>query len=311
MNVFTPGKVILSGEHAIVHGRPALATAVRAGVRGEFHPLPEPVIRITAAPLPPLNLPLAELPALLSEISNRHQAFLDGKIPVTDILTSQTDLLAAAALAEPDTGMEIALTSDLPHGSGLGSSAAVILTILKGLLPDAGKTDLQKRAHRCEQFQHGRSSGLDVAACLHEGLVYGKQGGFDPFPCSVPSFKLYHTGTPESTTGECVSRVTAHFPESDLIWTEFEAVTAKMVTAVLEANEKHFQETVRENHRLLCEIGVVPQSIADAIAEIESAGGAAKICGAGAVRGEAAGTVLVTGPDTLPVPEHWTPLNVL
>jgi mevalonate kinase len=53
------------------------------------------------------------------------------------------------------------------------------------------------------------------------------------------------------------------------------------------------QSLIRENHRLLCRIGVVPQKVQQFVSEVEAAGGAAKVCGAGSVRGDSGGAVLV------------------
>ncbi len=53
------------------------------------------------------------------------------------------------------------------------------------------------------------------------------------------------------------------------------------------------KHSIRANHRLLQKIGVVPTKVANFIADIESSGGAAKICGAGAITGDNAGVVLL------------------
>ena len=63
------------------------------------------------------------------------------------------------------------------------------------------------------------------------------------------------------------------------------------VRTYLENNEQSkLYESIRANHRLLDQIGVVPERVGQFIREIESHGGAAKICGAGSVDGEAAGS---------------------
>ncbi len=52
------------------------------------------------------------------------------------------------------------------------------------------------------------------------------------------------------------------------------------------------QQAVRAHQSLLNQIGVVPAKVQAFIEEIEHSGGAAKICGAGAVGWDAAGMVI-------------------
>lgn len=314
MKHFTPGKIILSGEHAIVHGRPAIAAPLRAGITGSFSPLTTPEIRIQVPPLPSVCVPLSSLPDQLRDIDQRHEAFLADKLPVTRILPEPGGLLlAAAALAQPAAGCEIHLHSTLPIGAGLGSSAALILTVLKGLLPRATPDELYPLALRGEHFQHGRSSGLDVTVCLHRLPVFARNGGFSPLelPSGLPPFTLYHTGTPESTTGECVASVRQTHPPANPIWDRFQTVTLTLRDALIRGEPETCIRAVRENHQLLTRLGVVPHPIARAITAIEASGGAAKICGAGSVRGAAAGTVLVLASNPPPIPDTWQALDVL
>jgi mevalonate kinase len=103
---------------------------------------------------------------------------------------------------------------------------------------------------------------------------------------------LVETGAPEATTGECVVQVKEQF-QNDVIWNDFEAVTNEVEKAVRENNSTLMRSLIKENHRLLCRIGVVPQKVQQFVADVEAAGGAAKICGAGSIRGQSGGVVLV------------------
>ena len=75
---------------------------------------------------------------------------------------------------------------------------------------------------------------------------------------------------------------------------------------------------IRENQRLLEQIGVVPQPAKRFVAAVEGLGGAAKISGAGAVRGTKGGVVLahLTDADAMSglmenYPEYrWEPLKM-
>ena len=147
-----------------------------------------------------------------------------------------------------------------------------------------------------ENLQHGHASGLDTFVSLHGGCVRFEKGLAQSMP--LPRVPLYvvQTGTPASTTGEAVAAVKAATGgKGSAAWGEFSAVTDRMAQALRENDPEAFVASVKDNHRLLREIGVVPGKVADFLREVEAAGGAGKICGAGAVAGDAAGMVLVAG----------------
>jgi mevalonate kinase len=106
---------------------------------------------------------------------------------------------------------------------------------------------------------------------------------------------LVNTGTPSTTTGEAVSAVAKAFGAGAPIWEEFGKTAGRMEGALERNDGEGFRGAVRDNERLLEEIGVVPGKVAEFAREVEAAGGAAKVCGAGAVGGDGGGVVLATG----------------
>ncbi|MGE4489975.1 MAG: mevalonate kinase, partial [Kiritimatiellales bacterium] len=195
-----------------------------------------------------------------------------------------------------DSGIVIKLKSNLPVGSGLGSSAAAVLSELRAvghyLRVDFRPEWAYEFSLEAEKLQHGHPSGVDSYISLYGGCAAFQNGQAQSVP--LPRMKMYlvETGVPETTTGECVVQVKEQF-QNDLIWNDFEAVTNDVEQAIRENKDSLMRSLIRENHRLLCRIGVVPEKVQRFIDEVECAGGAAKICGAGSIRGQNGGAVLV------------------
>jgi mevalonate kinase len=107
-----------------------------------------------------------------------------------------------------------------------------------------------------------------------------------------------NTGHPDTTTGECVACAAQYFTQSSLV-EDFTAVTHALVSALQVCDIAEIKKCVRENHQLLQRIGVVPHKVQEFIKELERRGMAAKICGAGACRGNSAGVVLIVGEENI------------
>jgi len=145
-------------------------------------------------------------------------------------------------------------------------------------------------------MQHGHSSGLDLRVAMQGGCLFIQ--GDQLQTRSLPPFKLYliNTGTPESLTGECVEKAAVFFKESSLA-EDFAATTLAMDGALQQGSLVEMNNCIRENQRLLTKIGVVPESVQEFIQVIEQHQGSAKICGAGAIKGDSAGVILALTDD--------------
>lgn len=231
--VSAPAKIILSGEHAVVYGYPAIATA----------------------------------------INRRLSASQSGKIE-----------------------------SNIPIGAGMGSSAAfaVAFSALK-----VGSLDLEKInnfAYKLEKGLHGNPSGVDNTIVTYGGyLWYRKESeNFKTFKQIEPEVKLpklflLNSGKPEESTKEMVTYVGGlsknHRIRVEGIFKEIE-ITTKGFLRLLLGESNDLKELIRDNEKLLEDLGVVSEKTKRMVRIIEKAGGSAKISGAGGKK-EGSGMLIV------------------
>ncbi|MCH2174590.1 MAG: hypothetical protein MK193_02555 [Lentisphaeria bacterium] len=302
---YAPGKIILSGEYSVIHGQPAIACAVN-----QFA-----YVEIEAEESGPSKLEMPQqsyqadfnsdqLEQLHTTITQRYQQFQSGNLAIEDVLGNKDNLIPFAVAHTQEylkcfAPVHLAIDCEIPLGSGMGSSATISVAIIEAVasIYERTLTDEErfKLSFSCEQMIHGNPSGLDNRVAIHGGMLKMEKGKIWKLDHSFPALKAYFTGRPQVTTGECVSKVLQNFPKGHEIWLRFERTTKKLLTALIQAEQFIFRDAIRENHQLLNEIGVVPENINAQIAELESQGFAAKVCGAGAIRGPNAGIVICTG----------------
>jgi phosphomevalonate kinase len=170
-----PGKLVLSGEYAVLAGAPALVLAVerRASVAIEPH---------------------GDGWCIVSrgfEGASRHTLdALTGATPiapgdpariVAHVLRAMTATGIPRAALPADASVEIDSRAGFHHGAklGIGTSAAVATAVAAACLALAGTEleatlDVALAAHRA--LQGGKGSGLDVAAAHYGGLVRFERG---------------------------------------------------------------------------------------------------------------------------------------
>lgn len=304
MKVHAPGKLILSGEHAVVYGKPALAMAVNRYVVASATSQLLPIVSFDLSDLScEQGLTFTALQHLKSRIKQKYQRFVSGEFKIRDVLQKPVELAQFAFSLFVESlnlkltqGVKIKIQSDIPIGCGMGSSAATVLSIVhaiaRHLQVELSSDIFYRLGLEAENMQHGHSSGLDLRVSLQGGCLLLDQGQIHVR--DVPTIPMYlvNTGMPKSTTGECVTDVAKHFKNSQ-IGDDFAAVTYAMDNALQKNDVAVTKEFVRENHVLLTKIGVVPEKVQQFIRKVEAIEGAAKICGAGSVAGDKAGVVLV------------------
>ncbi len=306
MKAIAPGKLILSGEHSVVYGKPALAMAIDRYAESTLKETPD---------LDRVSFHLQDLEAsgqsytlmMLREFSKRvqknYRQFLEGNLGIREVLKKPVDLFGFAFIMVLDglhlklqQGLDVSLHSTIPIGCGLGSSAATALSTLRAVghyfRVDFKPEWYMEYSLETEKMQHGYPSGVDSYMSLYGGCARFQDGRATSVPMPGNVLYLANTGTPESSTGECVEEVRRQH-EADHIWQDFESVTDMMEQSIRDKNAGELREAIRHNHSLLCRIGVVPERIQAFISEIEERGGAGKVCGAGSVKGDTAGMVLV------------------
>ena len=300
ITVTTPGKLIITGEHSVVYGCPALAVPAHLNVTGilEFTEL-ETIQFQTSLGLS--SFALNGLQVFRSMIGARYQAYLDHEISVKEVLPKPEALLFFTVATFQNQyhvrrGIRILLDSKIPIGAGMGSSAAVIVTIL-ALLYDAfeiahSQEELLSLAKQCENLQHGQSSGLDIAVTGSKSPILYSNATILPFKPSGFSIYVVQTGIPTSSTGDCVdfvkSQFNAEFKE------EFTKTSNEIIDALTHKKVKLFKKAIQENQLLLEKLGVVPDKIIEFRKALHIKYSANfKISGAGSILGDNAGMGLI------------------
>jgi mevalonate kinase len=303
-----PAKLILSGEHAVVHGAPALAMAINYYATTEAIRQTPALVSLT---LPDLHYQESwdtrAFEEIRAQVEQRYKLFQQDQCAIDKVLTEPAQLLVYALsiilpVYQIKEGMRLSLTSTIPIGCGMGSSAASIVSIMYAATTCAGydlsPLEIYPLALTAENMQHGQSSGLDVLLALRGGCIYRHDGMLSPRKIATMPLYLVNTGVPAVSTGQCVAAVESYFNgEKDNLIDDFAAVTNAMDRAWQANSIPKMRDAIRSNHELLIGIGVVPEKIQQFIAELEQQDAAAKICGAGATSGEQAGAVMVLTED--------------
>ena len=306
LKVRSPAKLILSGEHSVIYGQPALAMAVDYYTETIVNRHKRPIIKFKFLDLEyAKEHTLQALNKLRVKLYEDYCAFLSGNCSIREVLKKPFELLqyTVGHLIEKlnlqlPLGLEIQVNSNIPIGCGMGSSAAAIMSILHAVAYlfklDIGPKKILTIGQDAENLQHGISSGLDIQLAAFGGSIKFQKNKKTKAR-EIPQVPLYvvNTGTPISSTGVCVATVAKHFKTNKNLAFEFGAVTNYLDQALAENNFNGIREAILENHRLLKRIGVVPNKVADFIDAIEREGGAAKTCGAGSIRGNNAGVVMI------------------
>jgi mevalonate kinase len=297
-----PAKLILAGEHTVVQGHPAIAVAIEQYTHVCLEPIPFSAIHWQFDDLDYyMTQPIAELHEVYQRLNQNYHAFSQGESSVKTILQHPSELaqyllsLFAGSL-DHQHGLRIRIKSDIPMGCGLGSSSALIISLISAIdhyhALQLSQTDYLQFGRQAEHLQHGNSSGLDLQATYHGGcLLVQQQKILDQWYNEWPLY-IVNTGESDVSTGECVDHTQKILNRSTL-GGEIADLTQQLYEALQQNNVLHMKATFNALHRCLTHLGVVPTKVQEFVHGLEQQGAAAKVCGAGSVHGDKAGIVCI------------------
>ncbi|MHA1665030.1 MAG: mevalonate kinase [Candidatus Njordarchaeales archaeon] len=272
-----PCKTILFGEHAVVYGYPAIATAINLRVRTKIRKV---------------NGELIIHSRDLKVTWKRKQSVPKEFLPIYKVIEDISDLIDQ----KPLNGMHIEIFSDVPPSCGLGTSAATAVSVITAMLEfleiNYDKNFINKLAFNAEKISHGTPSGIDNTVATFGGLIrYVKSNSGPNIERSkyTPEFTLIlaDSGLPRSTKHAVknVAILREHFPRViEDIFSIMGKISDEAWTLLSKAGEnlKTIGYLMNINHGLLDAIGVNLPEL-ETLVNIARKNGAlgAKITGAG------------------------------
>lgn len=278
LKVSAPAKLILSGEHSVVYGQPALVAA------------------ITQRLFVKIQKTKGKTKIITHENPNLIYHALYNVIPQK----------IGINIAQEINHLQIKINSQIPSCRGLGSSAALAVALTKALLlwfdQKRSKKFVNQIAYEIEKKQHGQPSGVDNSASLYGGLILFRKGKIKSLRIPhFPPFILLDSGRASESTGTMVKLVKARQLKNKKLITALGQITKKIISNL--KNPASLKPLITQNERLLEELGVVGPKAQRIIRSIEDFGAAAKICGAGGLK-KGSGMILVFHQDRKKL-LHW------
>lgn len=271
-----PAKIILSGEHASVYGKPTLISALN--------------LRLTISLIQKSK---TKPDKIISHIANVVKKYLyTQKIPF-DNKSYQSDI-----------------TSHIPSGRNLGSSAALSVASTAAFLHFYTGSEFKRDiinllAYEVEKKFHGNPSGGDNSTSCYGGLVYFRKEfeflkSFSPLDFKIPqSFTkrlfIIDSGKPLETTKEMVVNIVGNKYKKETkkiedIFNNIEKITKRMTVSIATSDINVFRAAIEESHKCLVEIGVVSKKTQILLAKLRPYG-VGKVTGAGGVK-DGSGNIL-------------------
>lgn len=258
IKVSAPGKIIVSGEHSVVYGYPALLASS--------------------------NLRLGLEVFKGKKVKSSKYAYYAFKKALNFFnLKNINDI-------------SFKIDSKVPIGSGMGSSAALAVSMSAASLLISGKDwDLRKindLAYEIEKKQHGNPSGGDNTVVCYGGFVWYRKETEDLKVFSrvkpkktFPEFFIINSGKPKESTREMVywvkEKYKKHPKKVKGIFNQMEFCTKSFLKYILNEKTDSLKNVINYNQRLLEELGVVSEQTKDLVTRLEKNGASVKVSGAG------------------------------
>jgi len=301
-----PAKVILFGEHFVVYGKRALATAINRRLTVDVSSREKKGYHVKIENIPTFGIEM-DLEVGKEDKGEKGKALLykdyeNATKAIAYVGESIRYLEERYGIGEE--GVEVEIKSQIPLSAGLGSSAATCVATIAALKEYFGvSSDLEgirEDAHRIEKAVQGDASPVDTAISTYGGYVSVEKGkvrrlrlaelnfivgcmssiplsmGIDMKKVSELSLKT------KKIVAEVKSRKGIFKSIFDYIFDAADEITVQAIRAIEDGDLMKLGALMNINHGLLDAIGVVPRQLSELVKMSQASGAlGAKVTGAG------------------------------
>ena len=277
IKVSAPGKLMLFGEHAVVHNKPCIVAAVDYRIGVSLEKREDRKILLNA---PDINF--KNYVALIDDLVKPHPK------KVRFVLTSVFNFFEKYKIK---SGLDIETKSEFSDRVGLGSSSAVVVSTIKALSElfeiEIEKKEIFDLSYKTVLDIQGVGSGFDVAAAIYGGFLLFVKGGKTIKPIKTEKIPLIvgYTGI-KADTSTLVKRVFERLKENpkgiNKIFGEIEKIVSLAEIEMESQNWEKIGKLMNLNQDLLRNLGVSSKELENLVsAALKGGAYGAKLSGAG------------------------------
>jgi len=273
-----PAKVILFGEHFVVYGNPAILASINRRIMVNARKSAEGKITIRS------DIGIA------GEYNGTGFKMIRGGIKAKEALDPLHSAIRQV-LSTRKAGIEVDISSTVPHGIGLGSSAAACVATVAAVNSLFQKNPSRQKicniAIESERMIHVNSSGADCYVSTFGGLIqYSRKSGFTKIRARGTLDLVVSSTMVRHSTGDLVAKVKRFKERKESLFAVLAEQAADICVqakaAIASGNRAKVGELMNENQEILKQIGVSHYKADDLIDICMGAGAlGAKITGAG------------------------------
>jgi len=264
-----PGKIILFGEHFVVHGTKAILAAIdkRVTVTSTF--TDNKTIKVNS------QLGTIEVPISSSheEVKSEFRPFV---YLANKIINSEQNV----------SGLEITIDSDIPIGVGLGSSSACCVAAVAsicGLFKELSSEEILKMSIEAEKTIFPDTSGADCAVCTYGGMI--EHPSIEKIDNTFDLNLLIANSMIPHNTKNSVEKVNKFKENDEERFSQLCDLETKLIDEVITAMKNNDATTfglkMSENQKYLEEIQISNDTLRDMISSLKEISLGTKITGAG------------------------------
>ena len=264
-----PGKIILFGEHFVVHGTKAILAAIdkRVTVTSTF--TDNKTIKVNS------QLGTIEVPISSSheEVKSEFRPFV---YLANKIINSEQNA----------SGLEITIDSDIPIGVGLGSSSACCVAAtasISELFNELSSEEILKMSIEAEKTIFPDTSGADCTVCTYGGMI--EYPSVEKIDNTFDLNLLIANSMIPHNTKNSVEKVNKFKENDEERFSQLCDLETKLIDEVITAMKNNDATTfglkMSENQKYLEEIQISNDTLRDMISSLKEISLGTKITGAG------------------------------